>query len=64
MWLLDKSGTKASSLGPLGPDEHGQFQLPKDLDLAAFPVLDVSAQVCNGNRAHSSHSIVRDSLPV
>lgn len=61
VWLLDAGATRLVSLGLLDGDE-GRFALPTDLDLAEFPVVDVSAEPFDGDPAHSGDSIVRGEL--
>lgn len=61
VWLLDAGATRLVSLGLLDGDE-GRFALPADLDLAEFPVVDVSAEPFDGDPAHSGDSIVRGEL--
>jgi len=38
------------------------FPLPDDLDLAAYPVVDISEEPFDGNPGHSGDSIVRGVL--
>lgn len=61
VWLLDPGATRLVSLGVLDGDE-GRFALPPGLDLAEFPVVDVSAEAFDGDPAHSGDSIVRGEL--
>lgn len=61
VWLLDAGATRLVSLGLLDGDE-GRFALPPGLDLAEFPVVDVSAEPFDGDPAHSGDSIVRGEL--
>nr|WP_205693244.1 anti-sigma factor [Cellulomonas sp. IC4_254] len=61
VWLLDAGATRLVSLGVLDGDE-GRFALPPGLDLAEFPVVDVSAEAFDGDPAHSGDSIVRGEL--
>lgn len=61
VWLLDESATRLVSLGVLDGDE-GRFTIPDGLDLAEFPVVDVSAEAYDGDPAHSGDSIVRGQL--
>jgi anti-sigma-K factor RskA len=62
VWLLDKNAKKLVSLGLLR-GRHGSFTLPADVDLRAFPVVDVSIEPADGNPAHSGNSVVRGQLP-
>jgi len=61
VWLLDAGATRLVSLGVLDGDE-GRFVVPDGLDLAEFPVVDVSAEPFDGDPAHSGDSIVRGEL--
>lgn len=61
VWLIDTDVTKLVSLGVLHGD-HGSFVLPDGLDLAEYPVVDVSEEPFDGNPAHSGDSIVRGIL--
>lgn len=58
VWLIDLDVTRLVSLGVLEGSE-GTFVLPADLDLAEFPVVDVSDEPYDGDPAHSGVSIVR-----
>lgn len=61
VWLLDRDVTGLVSLGVLDGDE-GRFAIPPGLDLADFPVVDVSAEPFDGDPAHSGDSILRGEL--
>ncbi len=62
VWLLDESAERLVSLGNLGAEDTGVFQIPADLDVAEFPVVDVSREPLDGNPAHSADSVVRGTL--
>lgn len=62
VWLLDPSAKRLVSLGLLR-GRHGSFTLPAGVDLADFPVVDVSIEPADGNPAHSGDSVVRGRLP-
>lgn len=62
VWLLDRSAKRLVALGLLGPGESGSFQLPPDLDLSRYPLVDVSVEPDDGNPAHSGVSAVRGDL--
>ena len=62
VWLLDESAEKLVSLGTLGAGDAGVFPIPADLDVALFPVVDVSREPLDGNPAHSTDSVVRGTL--
>ncbi len=61
VWLIDTEVSRLISLGMLHGD-HGVFPLPADLDLAAYPVVDISEEPFDGNPGHSGDSIVRGVL--
>lgn len=61
VWLIDTEVSRLISLGMLHGD-HGVFPLPADLDLAAYPVVDISEEPFDGNPGHSGDSIVRGAL--
>lgn len=58
VWLIAPDLSRLVSLGILTADS-GTFPLPAGLDLAEFPIVDVSDEPLDGNPAHSSVSIVR-----
>jgi anti-sigma-K factor RskA len=64
VWLLDATADKLISLGTLGAGDTGTFPVPTDLDVAEFPVVDVSREPFDGNPAHSADSVVRGTLSV
>ena len=61
VWLLTADATGLVSVGLLD-GETGRFSIPAGIDLAEFPVVDVSAEAADGNPAHSGDSIVRGTL--
>ncbi|MBC7270867.1 MAG: anti-sigma factor [Streptomyces sp.] len=63
VWLMDRSHTRLIALGVLGADGSATLHLPSGVDLAAYPLLDVSAQEDDGDPAHSGESVVRGTLP-
>lgn len=62
VWLIDRDVTKLVSLGVLEGSD-GRFSIPAGLDLAEFPVVDVSEEPFDGDPAHSGDSIIRGVLP-
>jgi hypothetical protein len=62
VWLIDEDVTKLVSLGVLDGTE-GRFSIPAGLDLAEFPVVDVSEEPFDGDPGHSGDSIIRGVLP-
>jgi len=61
VWLLAPDVSGLVSLGVLEGDE-GRFDVPEGLDLADYPVVDVSEEPVDGDPAHSGDSVVRGSL--
>jgi hypothetical protein len=61
VWLLGADGKRLVSLGLLD-GSTATFPLPPQVDLADFPVVDVSLEPADGNPAHSGDSIVRGTL--
>ncbi|MET0955403.1 MAG: anti-sigma factor [Cryobacterium sp.] len=61
VWLLTADATGLVSVGLLD-GSTGRFSIPAGLDLAEYPVVDVSAEPDDGNPAHSGDSIVRGTL--
>jgi hypothetical protein len=61
VWLLDAEAQRLVSLGLLEGD-RGRFQLPDAVDVADFPVVDVSIEPADGDPAHSGNSVVRGTL--
>jgi anti-sigma-K factor RskA len=62
VWLLAPDASRLVSLGLLQPGQAATFELPADLDLAEYPVVDVSLEPMDGDPAHSSDSVVRGTL--
>jgi hypothetical protein len=63
VWLLKPDVSGLVSLGVL-EGEEGRFDVPDGLDLAAFPIVDVSEEHFDGDPAHSGDSVVRGPLDV
>jgi anti-sigma-K factor RskA len=61
VWLLDADGKKLVSLGLLR-GTHARFALPPGVNIATYPVVDVSIEPADGNPAHSGNSVVRGRL--
>ncbi|WP_436776404.1 anti-sigma factor [Yinghuangia sp. YIM S09857] len=62
VWLLDRDAKNMIALGLLPVHGEATFDLPPNLDLAGYPVVDVSLQQYNGSPEHSGDSVVRGSL--
>ena len=61
VWLLRPDVSGLVSLGMLEGDE-GRFDLPAGLDLADFPLVDISEEHFDGDPSHSGQSVVRGDL--
>ena len=61
VWLISSDFTKLISVGVLAGTE-GRFTIPADVNLADYPIVDVSSEKPDGNPAHSGDSIVRGTL--
>lgn len=61
VWLIAPDLSRLVSLGVMNSDA-GTFEVPAGLELADFPIVDVSDEPVDGNPAHSSDSIVRGTL--
>jgi anti-sigma-K factor RskA len=61
VWLLDAAGKRLVSLGLLD-GSTATFAVPPQVDLADYPVVDVSLEPADGDPAHSGDSVVRGTL--
>jgi hypothetical protein len=61
IWLIDRQVVGMVPLGIARPGTQ-TFELPADIDLARFPLVDVSVEPLDGNPAHSGDSVVRGEL--
>lgn len=64
VWLLAPDAVSMISVGMLDASEGGQFPLPAGLDLAAFPIVDISLEHFDGVATHSADSILRGKLTI
>lgn len=62
VWLIDKDVQRLVSLGVMSGTE-ATFAIPEGLDLAEFPVVDISLEQFDGDPSHSGDSILRGILP-
>ncbi len=60
VWLIDREVRGMVSLGPVRDD--GTYDVPSDVDVAQFPIVDVSAEPADGNPTHSGSSVLRGTL--
>jgi anti-sigma-K factor RskA len=61
VWVIDPTVTKMVPVGVLSGG-RGRFVLPAGVDLADYPVVDVSLEPLDGNPAHSGKSVLRGTL--
>lgn len=61
VWLMTDDGSGLVSIGILDGSD-GRFDIPSDLDLARYPLVDVSEESFDGDPGHSGDSIVRGAL--
>ncbi|WP_448004105.1 anti-sigma factor [Agromyces bauzanensis] len=61
VWLIRSDASGLVSLGLLD-GASGRFTVPSGIDLAEYPIVDVSAEPLDGEPAHSGDSIVRGEL--
>ena len=61
VWLLSADASGLVSIGFLD-GAAGRFTIPDEIDLADYPLVDVSAEFDDGDPAHSGDSIVRGEL--
>jgi len=61
VWVGTSDLSGMVSLGVLA-DGTGTFTIPTGIDLAQYPVVDISNQAYNGNPAHSDDSVARGKL--
>ena len=64
VWLLDKDAERLVSIGllDLSQGTRARFPIPDDVDLATYPIVDVSVEPADGNPGHSGDSVVRGTL--
>jgi anti-sigma-K factor RskA len=64
VWLLGPDAKTLVSVGLLDTSKgtKATFPLPADLDVAKFPVVDISLEPVDGDPSHSGDSIVRGTL--
>jgi anti-sigma-K factor RskA len=61
VWLIDRSVVGMFPLGVVRPGAQ-TVELPAGLNLADFPLVDVSVEPLDGNPTHSGVSVVRGEL--
>lgn len=61
VWLLTSDASDLVSLGVLS-GSTGTFDVPDDIDLSRYTVVDISQELSDGDPGHSGDSIVRGTL--
>jgi hypothetical protein len=61
LWLIDRDVVGMVPLGVVRPGSQ-TVELPADLDLGQFPLVDVSVEPLDGNPEHSGLSVARGEL--
>ncbi|MFJ6000639.1 anti-sigma factor domain-containing protein [Arthrobacter sp. NPDC092385] len=61
VWLIAPDLEQMYSVGLMDGD-HGRFTVPAAIDLAQFPIVDVSDEPFDGDPSHSSVSMVRGTI--
>ena len=62
VWMATADTSTMVAIGNLNPGETAEYTLPVGMDLASFPVVDVSLEHFDGNPGHSATSVVRGTL--
>lgn len=60
LWLLDADTGQLVSLGPV--EQQDSFAVPAAVDLADYPLIDVSIEPADGDPTHSSDSVLRGAV--
>ncbi len=63
VWLLDVDGERLVALGALDASGQGRLTVPDGVEIAEYPVVDVSLEPDDGDPGHSGNSILRGDLP-
>jgi anti-sigma-K factor RskA len=64
VWMLAPDASKMISVGVLGAGEQSAFPLPAGMQLADYPVVDISLEKYDGDVTHSADSLVRGQLTI
>jgi hypothetical protein len=64
VWLLAPDAVSMISVGMFDASEGGQFPLPAGIDLAAYPIVDISLEHYDGVATHSADSVLRGKLTI
>lgn len=63
VWMATADAATMVAIGTLNPGQEGTFVLPAGMEIAAFPLVDVSVEHFDGDAGHSVTSVVRGQLP-
>ncbi len=65
LWLINADGARMYSLGVLPPSGEWSYSLPTVLSagLDGYTIVDVSLEPHDGDTGHSTHSLLRGTLP-
>lgn len=64
VWMLAPDASSMVSVGVLGGGTESVFPLPQGMNLADFPVVDISLEKFDGDTGHSADSLVRGQLAI
>ncbi len=64
VWMLAPDASKMISVGVLGAGAQSAFPLPAGMQLADYPVVDISLEKYDGDVTHSADSLVRGQLTI
>jgi anti-sigma-K factor RskA len=62
VWMATADTATMVAIGNLNPGETAEYTLPVGMDLASFPVVDISLEHFDGDPGHSATSVVRGTL--
>ncbi len=62
VWMATADASTMVAVGTLGPDGDSILTLPTGMEVADFPLVDVSVEHFDGDPGHSSDSVVRGLL--
>jgi anti-sigma-K factor RskA len=62
VWLINPANLQMISVGVLGGQSDVVLPLPSTVDIGTYRLVDVSAELYDGNSAHSGHSLLRGTL--
>jgi anti-sigma-K factor RskA len=63
VWMASSDAATMVAIGTLNPGEEAVLRLPAGMQMADFPLVDVSVAHFDGDAGHSAVSVVRGLLP-